>query len=30
MKHCKTQRLEIDRLILRRYVNEDVEAMYKN
>lgn len=30
MKHCGTQRLETDRLILRRYVNEDALAMYKN
>lgn len=30
MKHCGTQRLETDRLILRRYVNEDSAAMYKN
>lgn len=30
MKHCGTQRLETDRLILRRYVNEDAAAMYKN
>ena len=30
MKHCGTQRLETDRLILRRYVNEDAVAMYKN
>lgn len=30
MKHCGTQRLETDRLILRRYVNEDATAMYKN
>ncbi len=30
MKHCATQRLETDRLILRRYVSEDAAAMYKN
>ena len=30
MKHCGTQRLETDRLILRRYVSEDALAMYKN
>lgn len=30
MKHCGTKILETDRLILRRYVNEDVAAMYKN
>lgn len=30
MKHCGTQRLETDRLILRRYVNADAAAMYKN
>lgn len=30
MKHCGTQRLETNRLILRRYVNEDAAAMYKN
>lgn len=30
MRHCGTQRLETDRLILRRYVNEDAAAMYKN
>ena len=30
MKHCGTQRLETDRLILRRYVTEDAAAMYKN
>lgn len=30
MKHCGTQRIETDRLILRRYVIEDAEAMYKN
>lgn len=30
MKHCGTQRLETDRLILRRYAKEDAAAMYKN
>ena len=30
MKHCGTQRLETERLILRRFVSEDAEAMYKN
>ena len=30
MKHCGTQMLETDRLILRRYVSEDAAAMYKN
>ena len=30
MKHCGTQRLETDRLILRRYVSGDAAAMYKN
>lgn len=30
MKHCGTQKLETDRLILRRFVNEDATAMYKN
>ena len=30
MKHCGTQRLETDRLILRRYVRVDAAAMYKN
>lgn len=30
MKHCGTQRLETDRLILRRYRNEDAVAMYNN
>ena len=30
MKHRGTQRLETDRLVLRRYVNRDAEAMYKN
>ncbi len=30
MKHCGTQRLETERLILRRFVIEDATAMYKN
>lgn len=30
MKHCGTRRLETDRLLLRRFVNEDAAAMYKN
>ncbi len=30
MKHCGTQRLETNRLILRRFVYEDAVAMYKN
>ena len=30
MKHCGTQRLETERLILRRFVSEDAGAMYKN
>ncbi|MCH5196160.1 MAG: GNAT family N-acetyltransferase [Oscillospiraceae bacterium] len=30
MKHCGTQRLETERLILRRFVIEDANAMYKN
>lgn len=30
MKHCGTQRIETDRLILRKYVNEDAAAMFKN
>lgn len=30
MNHCGTQRLETDRLLLRRYVSEDATAMYKN
>lgn len=30
MKHYGTQRLETDRLVLRRYVSEDAVAMYKN
>lgn len=30
MKHCGTKRLETDRLILRRFLYEDADAMYKN
>lgn len=30
MKHCGTQRLETQRLILRRFRLDDAEAMYKN
>ena len=30
MKHCGTQRLETERLILRRFIIEDAEAMHKN
>ncbi len=30
MKNCGTQRIETDRLTLRRYVIEDADAMYKN
>lgn len=30
MKHCGTQRLETDRLILRRYEIEDAAAMFEN
>ena len=30
MKHCGTQKLETDRLVLRRYVKEDAAAMYQN
>ena len=30
MKNCGTQRIETDRLILRRYVIEGADAMYKN
>lgn len=30
MKHCGTQLLETDRLILRRLVIEDAESMYYN
>ena len=30
MKHCGTQRLETDRLILRRYETKDAAAMFRN
>lgn len=30
MKHCGTQRLETERLVLRRFTAEDAEAMYRN
>ena len=30
MKHCGTQRLETERLVLRRFVNDDYKAVYKN
>ena len=30
MKHCGTKRLETERLVLRRFVLEDAEAMYRN
>ncbi len=30
MNHCGTQKLETDRLILRRYMSGDAVAMYKN
>lgn len=30
MKHCGTQRIETERLLLRRFVGEDAEAMYNN
>ena len=30
MKHSGTQRLETDRLVLRRYTRADAAAMYKN
>ena len=30
MKHSGTQRLETERLVLRRFVNEDAAAMYRN
>lgn len=30
MKHCGTQRLETNRLVLRRYEEEDAAAMYRN
>lgn len=30
MRHCGTKKLETERLILRRFVIEDAEAMYRN
>ena len=30
MKHCGTERIETDRIILRRFSPEDAEAMYQN
>lgn len=30
MKHCGTQRLESEKLILRRFVVDDADAMYRN
>ena len=30
MKHVGTQKIETDRLILRRFVSEDAAAMYNN
>ena len=30
MKHCGTKRLETERLVLRRFIPEDAEAMYRN
>ncbi len=30
MKHCGTQRIETERLVLRRFVIDDASAMYKN
>lgn len=30
MRHCGTQRLETQRLVLRRYVIDDAEAMFQN
>ena len=30
MKHCGTQKIETDRLILRRFEVDDAGAMYKN
>lgn len=30
MKHCGTRQLETERLVLRRFVVEDAEAMYRN
>ena len=30
MKHCGTQRIETDRLIVRRFSIDDAEAMYRH
>ena len=30
MKRCGTQRLETDRLVLRRFERADADAMYRN
>lgn len=30
MRHSGTQRLETERLVLRRFVNQDAAAMYRN
>ena len=30
MKHCGTKTIETERLILRRFVTDDAEAMYRN
>lgn len=30
MKHCGTQTIETERLILRKFAKEDAEAMFKN
>jgi ribosomal-protein-alanine N-acetyltransferase len=30
MKHCGTQRIETNRLILREFFVDDAEAMYRN
>lgn len=30
MKHCGTKRIETNRLILRRFMNEDAHAMFRN
>ena len=30
MKHCGTQRIETERLLLRRFLIEDADAMYHN
>ena len=30
MKHCGTQTLETDRLLLRRFVVDDADAMFQN